>query len=183
MATGKRAVPGWDEYFMRMVDLVKTKSKDRSTQVGAVIVKEGRIPIVMGYNGFPRGVGDEVEARHERPAKYFYTEHAERNAVYAAARNGIALLGSGIYVTGLPCADCARAIIQAGIVEVLMPNRPFDGKGDWRASCMAGVEMMEEAGVRLVFVADDEGYARVRPSWLDIQRGLPDFSCLTPETP
>ena len=172
----KRNVPGWDEYFMRMVDLVKTKSKDRSTQVGCVIVKENRIPLVMGYNGFPRGIDDDVDDRHSRPIKYYYTEHAERNAIYAAARNGIALLGTTLYVTGLPCADCARAIIQSGIVTVVMPNAPFEGKGDWHTSCMLGVEMMEEANIHLVFIGVDEGYARVTPSWLDLKRGKPNLS-------
>lgn len=172
----KRTVPGWDEYLMKMVDLVKTKSKDRSTQVGCVIVKDGRIPIVMGYNGFPRGVSDDVDSRHERPVKYFYTEHAERNAIYAAAREGISVLGSTMYVSGLPCADCARAIIQSGVASVVLPNAPFEGKGDWLESCMAGVEMMEEAGIDLVFIDVHKGYTRANPSFLDLSRKNKDIS-------
>lgn len=157
--TQPRETPGWDEYFMKMVDLVKTKSKDRSTQVGAVIVKENRIPIAMGYNGFPRGVNDNIDRHHERPVKYFYTEHAERNAIYAAARNGICLMGSTMYVSGLPCADCARAIIQSGILEIVVPDRLFEGKGDWKETCSVGLEMMKEARVKITYI--NSQYERV----------------------
>ena len=156
MATRKRIVPGWNEYFMRMVDLAKTKSKDRSTQVGALVVdRESHAILSTGYNGFPRGVNDDVESRHERPAKLLYTEHAERNAVYAAARNGVRILGSAMYVSGFPCADCARAIIQSGIRVVVTMDRPFEGKSPvWEESCSVGREMLYESGVALVLLDD-----------------------------
>ena len=156
----KRDVPNWDEYFIKMADLVSTKSKDRSTQCGSVIVGEGHTVLSMGFNGFPRGVDDDVESRHERPAKYLYTEHGERNAIYAAARNGIKLDGATIYLNsgGLPCADCGRAIIQAGITTVVCRDVPFHGKGDWETSMRATEEMFVEARVKVVVV--DENYQR-----------------------
>jgi len=158
----KRITPSWDEYFMRIVDLTKIKSKDRSTQVGCMVVKEEKIPLVMGYNGFPRGVSDDIDKRHERPIKYLFTEHAERNAIYAAARNGISLLGTTMYITGLPCADCARAIIQSGIKYIVVPDRPFEGKGDWKLSCQIGwTMMMESNNVGVIFL--DEQYKRIHP--------------------
>ena len=95
----KRVVPNWDEYFMKMALAALARSKDRSTQVGAVIVGDGDNVLTTGYNSFPRGMDDD-ESWHERPFKYLVTEHAERNAVYAAARHGVRLLGSRIYVTG-----------------------------------------------------------------------------------
>lgn len=148
----KRIVPSWNKYFMIMAELARTKSKDRSTQVGAVIVGEGHTVLSMGYNGFPRGVDDDVEARHERNLKYLVTEHAERNAVYAAAKNGIKLDGAAIYVScgGVPCADCCRAIIQAGIICVIVMAREFEGKGPWDESCKVGKEMLIESGVKIV---------------------------------
>ena len=140
-----------------MTELARTKSKDRSTQVGAVIVGNGHTVLSMGYNGFPRGVLDDVDSRHERPVKYLFTEHAERNAIYAAAKNGIKLDGAVMYVScgGVPCADCCRAIIQAGIVEVVVMYRVFEGKGSWDESCEIGKEMLTEAGVNISFLNSD----------------------------
>lgn len=159
--TEQRSVPNWDEYFIKMADLTATKSKDRSTQCGTVIVGEGHTVLSMGFNGFPRGVDDNAEDRHERPLKYLYTEHGERNAIYAAARNGIRLSGATLYLSGggLPCADCGRAIIQAGITAVVVRDAPFAGKGDWEASMAASSIMFAEAGVRIVTV--DSNYERL----------------------
>lgn len=153
-------IPCWDEYFMKMADLVKTKSKDRSTQVGAIIVGEGHTVLSIGYNGFPRGVNDNVDIRHERPIKYMYTEHAERNAIYSAARNGIKLLDSVMYLSakGVSCADCARAIIQAGIKEVISKEGKFEGAGSWEESCRIAKEMFLESNVKISFL--NEKYER-----------------------
>jgi dCMP deaminase len=153
----KREVPSWHKYFMTMAELAKTKSKDRSTQVGAVVVGNGNTVLSMGYNGFPRGVNDEVRSRHDRPGKYSYTEHAERNSIYAAAKNGIKLNGSIMYVScgGVPCSDCCRAIIQAGIICVIVMGRQFEGKGSWDESCNIGKEMLLEAGVGIVSLDSD----------------------------
>ena len=143
----------WPAYFLNMVELVAAKSKDRSTKVGAVIVGPDLEVRSTGYNGFPRGVDDEVEDRHERPAKYLWTEHAERNAIYNAARMGTSLRGCTLYLMygPCPCADCARATIQAGITRIVVPaNRPFPGKGQqWEANFLVAREMLFEAGVTI----------------------------------
>ena len=78
----------WDNRFLSMAKLIATWSRDRSTKVGAVIVGPNREVRSVGYNGFPRGVNDAIESRYERPGKYDWTEHAERNAIYNAARYG-----------------------------------------------------------------------------------------------
>lgn len=149
----------WHEYFLNMADFVATKSKDRSTQVGAVVVGPDNEIRATGYNGFPRSVNDsdngDKEERHIRPEKYYWAEHAERNAIYAAARIGVSLKGCTMYVQWRPalCADCARAVIQAGITTVIGRDIPFPGKGDvWADSCRAGREMLTEAGVNLLLV-------------------------------
>ena len=85
-------MPSWDEYFLTLCDAVALKSKDRSTKLGCVIVGVGHEVRSTGYNGFPRGVNDNVDARHQRPEKYKWTEHAERNAIYNAARCGVSVL-------------------------------------------------------------------------------------------
>lgn len=144
----------WDVRFLRLALEVSTWSKDRSTQVGAVIVGEDRSPGPYGYNGFPRIIDDEKEERHIRPTKYDWTEHAERNAIYNAARMGVALKGSTIYVTHIPCADCARAIIQVGITRVVSIAACMDGDFSKRWSEAAEItrEMLAEANVPLDLV-------------------------------
>lgn len=114
----------------KLMDIAKSislLSKDKSTQVGALIVAEDGSALSWGYNGFPRGANDDVEERHQRPTKYLWTEHAERNAIYNASRNGIKLDGGNIFITSLvPCVDCARAIIQAGIKKVYIEKKALD---------------------------------------------------------
>lgn len=148
-----KRIPGWDEYFMKIAKQASTRSKDRSTKLGAVLVGKGNNLLSVGYNSFPRGINDDVEARHERPAKYLYTEHAERNAIYNAARHGVSTIGATLYLysSGFPCADCARAIIQSGVAAVVTMEGKFKGKGNiWNDSCRAGEEMLREAGIDIV---------------------------------
>ena len=128
-------------------------SKDRSRGVGCVIVGPNNELRSTGFNGFPRGVDDEVEERHQRPAKYKWTEHAERNAIYNAARVGIPLEGCRIYLPWFPCMDCARAIIQAGISElVCMEPSPHDST--WAADFADVPQMLREGGVRIRWWVD-----------------------------
>lgn len=149
----------WDSRFIRLAREIATWSKDRSTQVGAVIVGDDRTPGPYGYNGFPRAVDDDVEDRHTRPTKYKWTEHAERNAIYNAARIGVALKGCTMFVTHVPCADCARAIVQVGIVRVVADRAGMLDSGfaeRWSGDEKITKEMLEEAGITLdvVQVAD-----------------------------
>jgi len=87
----------WDEYFVAIAELVCFRSKDRSTKVGAVIVGPDNEIRSTGYNSFVRGINDTIEERQQRPEKYFWFEHAERNAIYCAARHGASLKGYFFY--------------------------------------------------------------------------------------
>jgi dCMP deaminase len=116
----------WDRRFMQLASFIGSWSKDRTTRVGCVIVGPANEVRSTGYNGFPRGINDEIEERLIRPAKYLWTEHAERNAIYNAARAGIALSGCRIYVPWYPCVDCARAIIQSGFIELVAFEPDWD---------------------------------------------------------
>ena len=149
---------GWDDFWVMQAELSASKSKDDSVKVGCVLVTRDNDFITFGYNGFPRGV-DEVDRNgrllsvrwHERPEKYKWVEHAERNAVYNAARMGKSTLGAVAYMNynPYPCADCARALIQAGVVEVVGPDRRFPGKGEGiHYHIDTSLEMFREAGVR-----------------------------------
>jgi len=141
----------WDEYFINGAIWVATKSKDRSTKVGAMVVDDDHRIRATGYNNFCQGIDDDVEERHERPVKYDWTEHAERNCCYSAGLVGVSLKGCTMYQNFAPtsCAPCARSIIQVGITSCVGPPRPFSGKRDWAAQLDIGVKMMLEAGVKL----------------------------------
>lgn len=149
----------WHTYFLKMAELVASKSKDRSTKVGAVLVGPDNEIRSTGFNGFPRGIDDDVEDRHVRPSKYEWTEHAERNAILNAARCGIVTKGCTLYINfcPIPCTACARAVIQAGIVRVVgKRTKTFTGKGDhWSENLRIAEEMCREAGIELVWVGDE----------------------------
>lgn len=136
----------WDDYFMEMAHLCASKSKDRSTKVGCVVVGPNHEVRTTGYNGFCRGVDDDVDSRHERPEKYFWAEHAERNALYNAARNGIRTEDCTVYVTSFPCADCARGLIQSGIKRVVTPKIRENTRIP-KESYERAKEMMAEVGL------------------------------------
>ena len=150
----------WDELFILQASVIAEKSKDPSTKVGCVIVGDDNAILSMGFNGFPRGVDEHDKARWKRPEKYNWVEHAERNAIYNAARNGINLSGSRAYINWepKPCADCTRALIQAGIKEIVGPNRPFSGKGAGKHYSIDHADvMLREAGViQRVWVMPEE---------------------------
>lgn len=105
---------------MSLVYLIAQSSKDAGAKIGAVIVDEDGAFISMGINEYPKGVRYGDPARDERPEKYYWYEHGERNAIYQAVRYVRSLEGATLYTQGVPCADCARAIIQAGIREVVV---------------------------------------------------------------
>ena len=161
----KQETPSWHEYFMGMAKYAATKSKDRSTKVGAVLVSDNNRVLGIGFNGFPRGVNDNVEVRHDRPLKYLITEHAERNCIYSAACHGVKTGGTKIYISGngLPCADCARAIIQSGVTEVITFMGKFEGKGSqWEESIKASEMMLQEAGIKLTLLDKNFEVAAIR---------------------
>lgn len=144
----------WHEYFLNMVYFVSTKSKDRSTKVGCVIVGPDNEIRSTGYNGFPRGVNDDLDERHERPAKYMWTEHAERNAIYNAARIGVSINKCTLYQDWWPCADCARAIVQSGITKmILCAESKKKGNKQWEErfgeSMLVGKQILRAGGVKI----------------------------------
>jgi dCMP deaminase len=142
----------WIEYFRNIAEVVKTKSKDINTQIGAVIVGKDNEIVSTGYNSFPRGIDDEVAERQERPEKYYYMCHAEQNAIINAARIGVSTNGCKMYMTcSIPCADCAKAIINAGVVEIYCEISDNDMDIRWGEHTKRSLIMFEEAGVRVNF--------------------------------
>ena len=145
----------WDRLFMSMVYLVAMKSKDANTHIGAVIVGPDNEIRSTGYNSFVRGINDDVPERQERPEKYFWFEHAERNAIYNAALMGVSTKGCRMYTNGIPCMDCARAVVQGGIREVIVDKAWDDNNQDvWLEHAKRSTTMFEEAGVSVRFFDD-----------------------------
>jgi dCMP deaminase len=143
----------WTDYFLNIAEQIKLKSKDPSTQIGAIIVGDDNEVISTGYNSFPRGLDDSVPERLERPEKYLWIEHAERNAIYNAARIGVSVKGGSIYITcGLPCIDCARGIINSGIKTVYCKSICTTKNEEmWRENQRKSYEMLTECGVEVIY--------------------------------
>ena len=144
-------VPTWDDYHMGMAISAARRSKDRSTKLGCVIVGPDNEIRTTGYNSFPRGIRDDIEERHQRPEKYDWTEHAERNAIYNAARHGVALKDCKLYVPWLPCMPCARGIINVGITTVIGYATRLDDPTFARDFPRVR-QMFKEAGVQLLIM-------------------------------
>ena len=147
----KKWVEGWDQHFMTDAYNKAMKSKDTSTKLGAVIVGPDNEPVSNGYNNFPRNLNDDIEERYQRPLKYRFMEHAERNAIYNAARHGVALKGCRLYVPQRPCTDCVRGIIQTGIIEVIYHKEWLGNAIDtpWYDDQQLGITMLEECNVKI----------------------------------
>ena len=134
----------WDEYFMGVAKLAARRSKDPSTQVGACIVSPENIIISTGYNGMPKGCSDDEFpwGREGTETKYPYVVHAELNAILNA--NGRDLRGSRVYVALFPCNECAKAIIQSGVREVVYLSDKYKGTPE----NIASKRMLDAAGVK-----------------------------------
>ena len=144
----------WDQRFMLLAHQIARWSKERGRRVGAVIVGPDKEIRSTGFNGFPRGVRDDVEARHcrETGAKYLWSSHAERNAIYNAARIGVSLKGCVMYVPWFPCVECAKAIIQSGISE-LVAYEPDFSEPKWGIEFQVVQEMFGEAAIKVRYIA------------------------------
>ena len=142
----------WDEYFFLLVDSVALKSKDPETKVGCVIVGPDKEIRTTGYNSFPRGIRDNIIERMQRPEKYKWIEHSERNAVYNAARMGTSLKDCISYQSWFPCSDCARALINVGVREIVIDYRdsnPWFQNNRWDESMEVSKTMLDEAFVKI----------------------------------
>ena len=149
-------VEKWDRRFLNVALEIGSWSKDLSTKVGCILVKDRRI-IGTGYNGAPRLIDEGCSERNSRPEKYYWFEHGERNAIYNCAREGVSTQGATAYVVPLLCcSDCARALVQSGIIRVVIG---FTESGYSRivgaSDCVTfdrGILILKEAGIELELV-------------------------------
>lgn len=142
-----RSLTKWDGRFLHLCKVVGGWSKDPSRGVGAVIVNPATKGVVsMGFNGFPAGVHDEPERYTDRDMKLKMVRHAEPNAILFAERP---VRGFSLYCNYMPCAQCAGAIIQAGIAEVIAP---YTVEPKWAEDFRVAEMMFQEAGVSLILL-------------------------------
>lgn len=136
----------WDECFMDIAKIISRRSKDPNTRTGAVIVDKNNKMIGSGYNGFPRGTkeGDFPWKRDGLflETKYAYIVHAEENAIYTSS--GLAT-DCRIYTTLFPCNECAKAIIQSGVKEVIYSDHKYLGVDSYLASEI----LLSKAGIKV----------------------------------
>ena len=139
----------WDLRYLDLAKFIATWSKDPSKQIGAVAIGSRGQVLAQGYNGFPRGIEDHEHRLEDRPTKYKYVVHAEMNCIYNAGWNGVSLNGATLYVHGLPvCHECAKGIIQTGIVRVVAGYKHADEQ--WVESEEITKELLSEAGIDYV---------------------------------
>jgi dCMP deaminase len=147
-----REVKGWVVHWDKLAHVVAEKSKDPSTQVGAVIVDEEQSVVITGHNGMAQGIVETPEM-WERPAKYDYVLHAELNAIARAARNGRPVKGCTMYVTHYPCNECAKAIVASGIKTVFVAMNELNPV--WNETNAKAKKLFELAGVTVVTMYED----------------------------
>ncbi|MFO7915491.1 MAG: cytidine/deoxycytidylate deaminase family protein [Candidatus Krumholzibacteriales bacterium] len=147
--------PSWDEYFMEITRLVSERSTCLRRKVGAIIVKDKRI-ISTGYNGAPKGLAhcldigcmrQKMEVPSGERHELCRGVHAEQNAIIQAAGSGTSMNGATIYCTDSPCSTCAKMIINAGIIKLVLGARYPDRMGE---------ELISEAGLKTVYLIQEE---------------------------
>jgi len=139
-----------NELFIKMTNLVSESSDDGNRKVGCVIVKDRDSIISYGSNTLPNGV-KKLKSRKEKPDKYGWVGHAEKNAICESAKKGISTDGCEMYCNYYPCSDCAISIIQAGISK-LYTEKPDFNHHKWGESWKRSKKMFEESGVDIEFI-------------------------------
>jgi dCMP deaminase len=132
----------WDHRFIALAEHVAQWSKDPSTKVGTVIVNMRRQVLSLGFNGFPRGVKDDEARYAEKQVKYKLVVHAEANAIINANDS---IRDCTIYSSKGPCSECAKLIVQAGIIDVICP--PWSTDGIWAEDAEFAKTLLNEGGV------------------------------------
>lgn len=142
---------------------VATLSPDPSTQNGALLLKSGNVA-VKAFNGFPPGVEASPNRLHDRATKYRFIEHAERAVIFRAMRDGMKLHEKVMVCPWAACADCARAIVGVGIEALYVHREALDygSEGRWDDSVLAGMQILEEGGVPVVFFEGTVGGVVIR---------------------
>jgi dCMP deaminase len=143
-------IPSFDDRMMSMGYIMAEGSKDKRTHIFALVTGPDNEIRTTGYNSFPRRLNDNLPERQEKPEKKYWFEHAERNAVYNATLIGASLKGCKMYTNGIPCTDCARGIVQSGILEVIVDEEwNKSNSGEDLEESRRTIQMFRETGVKI----------------------------------
>lgn len=137
----------WHQRFMLLAREVAEWSKDPSTKVGCILVRDKKV-ISTGYNGFPKNISDDLDRLIDREQKYEITVHAEVNAVTTAALHGVSTEGATAYVTFNPCSRCSAVLINAGIAQVYV-DAAAEIPPRWLENFILASRILKEAEVEL----------------------------------
>jgi len=170
----------WIHYFMDIAERTALQSKDPSTKVGAVLVKDRRV-MATGYNGFARGVDDSKERYEDRSTKLMYVVHAEANCIAQCAKYGVACDGLILFVTLVPCTECAKLLINSGIKVIVFKKqdlavRRVASEYEWRDKISSSVNMLHEAGIELYEYDQDKEVLTEMSTDFTIDLYQPEFS-------
>lgn len=159
---------GWDNYFMRLAIEASYKSKDPSTKFGCVVVNDNRV-LSIGMNGLPQGVYD-YRYRLYTEEKYKWVVHSESNAIANAARYGIALKNSTLYIMAWPCSSCSSLIVSAGIKRVVMHKKCSEiFAKDFKWDNTISEIMFSEAGIEIMYIEDFlDKKVMIKGEWITI---------------
>ena len=162
---GKFERPDWDEYFMLMVKMVGLRSNCITRKVGAVIVRDNRI-LGTGYNGTPSGFKncfdggcqrcqDKIDGKIKsgEDLDRCACEHAEPNALMYCARVGVSTENATVVIPMLPCRNCAKLLITAGIIKIICGGAYAEDSKD----------LLKEAKIEVVYINTDKIYSKWLP--------------------
>lgn len=136
----------WDEYFIKIVEVVAEKSKDPSSKMGCVIVDENKRVVSLGYNGLVQGADESKMTLSERPMKYYFAIHSEMNAILFARRD---LTGCTIYNRVATCENCLKYALQAGIKRFVYKDLRVGSHSTDPSRSMTNIDT-DEAVIRLL---------------------------------
>ena len=143
-------IPDFDDRIMSIGYILAEGSKDERTHIFAIVIGPDNEIRTTGYNSFPRRLNDNIPERQEKPEKNYWFEHGERNSMDNATLTGTSLKGCRIYTNGIPCTNCARGIVQAGILEVIVDEEwNKTNYGEDLEESKRTLQMFEETGVKI----------------------------------
>ena len=141
--------PTLHQWALDIARATAARSRDPSSQVGAVILRPDKSVCSVGYNGFPRGMEDRDAWYDTKLEKYDRVVHAEMNALLAAKES---VVGMTMYVTHPCCKECAKHVAAAGIAVVYSPVPEPEFHDRWRESIERAAQIMQESGTKVFYL-------------------------------
>ncbi|MFZ3054869.1 MAG: deaminase [Minisyncoccales bacterium] len=139
-----------NQELLKTAYLEAQKSTNISTQNSALLINDNENIILSAVNSFPNGIKETGERQNDKPTRYKYSVHAERNVIYLAANKGIKTEGLTMVCPWATCTECAQSIIQAGIKRLITHKQALEKSGHWQEDMEFAFNMLREAGVEII---------------------------------